>query len=153
MRHRACAVLIVSTIAVVSARGQAPQLLPPPGSVTPGTSVNVTLSNTTASTISWVPNVLHALSAIGDLVQPFDVQSDFVEALSPGMSTTLPLFVPASGPGSNGSFLLLFSGSIRAVARLDVGTPSSSFLSLHAYPQRMHRRAAAAAAAPAAHAG
>lgn len=96
----------------------------------PGSALSVVVTNDQFDAFGIQPLVL--LRATGELVTPKAAyQSDAVKMLDSAAQTTLEIDIPATGPGSNGSFLLYFRGGKRAAMRLDVGSADASFPMLH----------------------
>jgi hypothetical protein len=81
-----------------------------------------------------VSNVLALLQSTGDLITPTLVGCGPVSFCSFGAPISVQFTPPASGPGSNGSFVLLCPYAGGAAARLDVLAPGAGFTDIHAFP-------------------
>lgn len=110
-----------------------------PGLVAPGVPFPVTLTNNSPLWIDMLAwNLLTLMQPDGEVVFPELVGCGWLTGYLPtGASATLTWTVPASGPGSAGSFLLLCPYGSGAAARLDVGAPSAGYPDIHAYPTAM----------------
>lgn len=125
MQRILCATFISITAGI--AHSQTLTLLSPP---LPGSVLPVVVTNDQFDAIAIQPLVL--LRATGELVIPKAAyQSDAVKMIESGAQGALEIDIPATGPGSNGSFLLYFRGGKRAAMRLDVGTADATFPTLH----------------------
>jgi len=109
-----------------------------PQPVAPGATYFVDVLNNTGGNL-YIPSlpIFAHLQPSGELVDPLQPYCTDVirySAYPPGQRLTASLVAPASP----GSYLLLFHvrvvGNYRAVARLDVGTPSPGYPDIHPYP-------------------
>ncbi len=129
------AFLIGAVVALAGAAGaQTIEVVGNP--VQPGVPFSVNFTNTSSGWISLsaVPN-LALLQPTGELIVPEIVGCQPVgSALPPGATQTLSFATPASGPGSAGSFVLLFPYCDGAVDRVDVGAADPAFPDIHTYP-------------------
>lgn len=122
---------------VIGTAAPAQQILLPPGPAAAGTTVQVTLVNDT-STYLGVPCGMPVWMQHADgSVVVFPDISDCIILLSPSASIDLFFPVPATGPGSQGSFVLRWNA---AAARIDVGQPSPSFPAIHSNPASVIHR-------------
>jgi hypothetical protein len=104
--------------------------------VKPGVPFTVVFTNNTTTNIpfSAMP-LLHMLQPTGDLIIPEIVGCAPVgTSVPPNTTKSLSFTAPAKGPGSAGSFVLLFPYGGGAVARVDVGKASTGFPDIHTYP-------------------
>jgi hypothetical protein len=109
-----------------------------PGPVSPGTTIPINLINDTNHSI-WSPcwQYVWMQHADGGVVLFPGLASDCLWELEPGWQAAAWFQVPATGPGSNGSWVVRWND---VVARLDVGTPSPSFPAIHSNPAGISRR-------------
>jgi hypothetical protein len=129
--------LLFASLAVLALPTQAAGqvLLLPPQPVAPGSVISVTLINDTGFLL------YHSCGAYPFWIQHADGSavihvhwSDCFEVLLPNSTTTFNFLLPASGPGSSGSFVFR---AYSAAVRLDVGTASASFPAIHAAPREI----------------
>lgn len=104
--------------------------------VQPGVPFTVVLTNNTGTCIDVATtNVLTLLQPGGELISPVLVGCGPVgTCLINGGKANLSYTPPSTGPGSSGSFVLLCPQSSGAAVRLNVGSMSSGFPDIHAYP-------------------
>jgi hypothetical protein len=106
----------------------------PPGPFAAGQGIFVGVFNNTAGVLG-VPcgtnQPMLALQHPEGAIIKYPNTTDCFTAFPVGTSLIGFIAIPASGPGSNGSFVLRSFG---AAVRLDVGTPSASFSAIHTYP-------------------
>lgn len=128
----------VSVFVVLAGFAWAQSLTLPPGPVTPGTTVPVTVGAApAAATFSFNGTPLYMLSSGGELVSPF--------YRTPGGATwfSTPSFtfgfpVPATGMGSFGSFVLYCPFPPGMANRIDVGAPTPGFPAIHSVAGLAH---------------
>jgi hypothetical protein len=125
--------LVVTTLATL-ASAQTIKVAGNP--VQPGVPFNVAFTNNTTTQIPFSASpLLHLLQPTGELITPEIVGCLPVGmAIPPNGTATLSFTAPAKGPGSAGSFVLLFPYGSGAVARIDVGKASTNFPDIHTYP-------------------
>ena len=141
MRTLILAMILASALTATSLRGQTLTVTSAQPALA-GSLVTAVLNNGSGQVLTWIGNPLHLLTGTGELAQGVPFGSDLAFALSPGGTFNFSFMLPSTGPGSDGSFLLRFSGGLggSAIARLDVGTPDPLFPPLHAYPARYPSR-------------
>jgi hypothetical protein len=114
----------------------------PPGPAAPGSTIAATYHNNTALVASHPLNSspVSLLSDEGELIAPRLLSNQGITWMStyPGSVETFVFTTPATGPGSSGSFVLLYPWAPAAVGRLDVATPSATFASIHPFPPSVH---------------
>src|SRR5262245_2707904 len=127
MRPSTLGILLVTS--VVSAQ----IITLPPGPFSAGQGIFVSIVNNTGGDLAvpcgGFPMVARQRPEGGMIKYP--LYGDCFSAFPAGTSLIGSIVIPASGPGSNGSFLLRAYG---AAVRLDVGTPSASFSAIHVVP-------------------
>jgi hypothetical protein len=138
MRNR---IVRVAWVLVLCAAGLDAQttLGVPAAPVSPGVPFTVVLTDNSPSCIDiLVTNVLTLLQPTGEVITPELVGCGPISICPPsGQPISLTYSVPASGPGSSGSYVLLCPYGTGAAARLDVVTPSAGFPDIHAFPALM----------------
>lgn len=127
-------ILMVSSL-VLTTLGSA-QRLQVKGPVTAGQPFTVVFTNNTTANIPFsAAPLLHLLQPTGELIIPEIVGCSPVgTSVAPNTTVNLSFTAPAKGPGSAGSFVVLFPYGGGAVARVDVGKASASFPDIHTYP-------------------
>jgi hypothetical protein len=136
-RNLRCLVVMVLIVSAVSAQMT---LTVPAAPVSPGVPFTVTLiDNGPACGFDLlVTNLLTLMQPTGEVIAPELVGCGPVSICSSsGQPHLLQYTVPASGPGSSGSFVLLCPYASGAAARLDVVAPSAAFPDIHTYPAQM----------------
>jgi hypothetical protein len=130
--------VLVAVVLVSAASGQV-TLGVPATPVAAGVPFPVVLTNNSTNCIDLlVSNVLTLLTSGGDLITPEVIGCGPVSiCLLGGQSASLGYTMPATGPGSIGSFLLLCPYEGGAVARVDVGTPDPAFPDIHSFPSAL----------------
>lgn len=101
---------------------------------TPGSTIAALVTPAPGESICASSSHLVLMTKTGDLISPrLHVPSGTwnCAVASPGLAMTID--IPATGPGSNGSYLAYFPYLPGLVARLDVGTPSPDFPALHTF--------------------
>jgi hypothetical protein len=121
-------------------------LVPPPGPVAPGATLVLAAINTSGSTLLSDGSPMRLLLGDGELASDALVGCGGVgEVWGPGGTGNFSFFVPASGRGSAGSFVLrlglrsLAGGEAVGVARIDVGAPTPAFPAIHMLPAGVRR--------------
>jgi hypothetical protein len=128
--------ILVSSLLVMSGVAAAQTIQVQSNPVKPGVPFTVAFTNNTTVGIpfSAMP-LLHLLQPTGELIVPEIVGCSPVGMMvPPNGKQTIGFTAPAKGPGSAGSFVLLFPYGGGAVARVDVGKASAKFPDIHAYP-------------------
>ena len=114
----------------------------PAGPVAPGSTISGNYHNNTAAIASHPMNnsPVSLLHHDGELITPrFHVNQGTLWLVTyPGVSEWFQFTAPSSGPGSSGSFVLLYGWTPAAVGRLDVGVVSPAFPSIHAFSPTVH---------------
>lgn len=109
----------------------------PPGPVAPGSTFPVTIFNNLAFNLGFPCDLTLGLQHADGGMILYPSAGDCSFSFPPGTSITVQFTAPASGPGSNGSFVLDVYG---AAVRLDVGAPSPSFPAIHGCPAGIFNR-------------
>jgi hypothetical protein len=147
--------VLVPSLLAISLSAQSISVTNP---VAPGAHVIAAFVNTPPGAGASGGGELRLMSDDGEMIHPVLAGCGSVgDVLSLWVTGTLAIDLPATGSGTQGSFLLRaafpsltnFQNTVSAVARLDVGAPSASFASLHFYPAQAHRNGGSHWARPA----
>jgi hypothetical protein len=102
--------------------------------IAPGSTIAVTVFNNTGAPLDLpCGSALWMQQSDGSPIL-YPASNPCGSTLPPGGTLTEPFVLPATGPGSNGSFV--FRSHLAAI-RIDVGSPSPGFTTIHANPYRI----------------
>jgi hypothetical protein len=136
---RLSSVVIVMALLSMSAFAQVLTIVSTQPVGTSATAVSASIRNDTTSPFyMMIYPYLFLVTSDGELVQPrYSVCSDVLSGVPAGGVLGTSIIVPDPPSTTPGSYVLFFPFGFGAVARLDVGTPSSGFPDIHVFPSSL----------------